>query len=173
MMGKKVVAVPKPEKDEEKANLQDRSARLDIKLYKPGKYEVTKEDSFRVCIHIIHKDGRWIVLDPDEMKAERGVEKHWVDFRMWTFDEEIELRKAATTFDAQKRMHLIDHDVLNRLKVQRLLKSWSFSEGNDALKLFHQNGVLVDESYEAFTKLHPNIARYIIERMNNVLEYNG
>jgi len=173
-MAKKVVVAPKPKKeDEEKVNFQERQSRLDVQIYKPGKYEVNPDDVFRIKVHITKKDGRWVVLNPDETKAQRGVEKHWVDFRMWTFDEEIELRKAATTFDSQKRMHLIDHDVLNRLKIQKLLKTWSFAQDNDALRLFHQNGVLVDESYEAFTKLHPNIARYIIDRMNDVLEYNG
>lgn len=172
MMAKKVVQAPEIPASP-KSELEAHRNRVDNKISEPGKYEVKPNDTFRVEFHLMQKDSRWVIVDSSDARKQKGVEKHWVEFSMWTFGDEVELRKRATTFDAMKRMHLIDHDFLNRLKVQKLLKDWSFSEGSDRLKLFHSNGVLVDESYEAFSKLHPNIARHIIEAMNNVLEFNG
>ncbi len=92
---------------------------------------------------------------------------------MWTYAEEIELRKRASSFDAIKRVHYLDNDILNRLKIQILLKKWSFEGSNSRLKLLHVNGILSDESYNVFMKMHPNIIRYVLDRMNNILEYNG
>jgi len=155
----KVKEKPKEEKE-----------RVDKKLEGPGKYEITKDTTFKVKFVLTMKDGRWVVIQSDE--KERTAREHWVEFRMWTFDEEIELRKMATQWDVMKKIHLIDHDLLNQMKIQRLMKSWSFEEENARLKLLHANGILSDESFGAFKKLHPNIARHIIEKMNGVLEYN-
>lgn len=159
--------IPQPKGGKQK---KEKEQRVDKMLEGPGKYEITKDTTFKVKFSVREQDGRWVVSRPDP--KERGVEEHWVEFRMWTFDEEIELRKLATQWDVMKKIHLIDHDVLNRLKIQRLMKTWTFEKGNERLKLLHVNGILSDESYSAFRKLHPNIARHIIERMNNVLEYN-
>lgn len=171
-MSKKVVQAPEKPASE-RSELEAHRNRVDNKISEPGKYEIRPDDTFKIEFYLAERDGRWVVMDGSEARRQKGVEKHWVEFRMWTFSDEIDLRKKATTFDSAKRMHLIDHDLLNRLKVQKLLKDWSFSQGNDRLRLFHSDGVLVDESYEAFSHLHPNIARHIIEAMNNVLEFNG
>jgi hypothetical protein len=146
--------------------------RIDEQISKPGKYELTDNDTFKIDIYLAKKDKRWIVLEKPDGKME-GVEAHWVEFRMWSFEEEIVLKKQATTYDQLKRIHFVDNDLLNRLKVQSLLKVWSFEKDNQRLKLLHVNGTLSDESYVAFTKLYPTIVRYVLERMNNVLEYNG
>jgi len=141
--------------------------RVDEKLLlDPGKYELSENDTFKIEFSATKKQNRWIITE----MVGRGAQ--WVEFKMWTFNEEIELRKMSTTFDMSKRMHLIDHDILNRLKIQRLMTSWSFEEDNPRLKLLHLNGILSDEGWEAFTRLHPNISRYIIEQMNTILEYN-
>lgn len=146
--------------------------RVDEQLSKAGKYEVTENDTFKVEFSLMQKEGRWIPFD-NKIEKTQGVEEHFVVFRMWTFLEETELRKKASSFDPVKRVHYLDNDILNRLKLQILLKEWSFEKDNKRMKLLHINGVLVDESYNAFMKLHPNIIRFIIERMNNILEYNG
>lgn len=144
--------------------------KVEENLYKAGKYEITEEEDFKISIPIkLEEKKRWIIVN-DEKFAD---EKHWVIFRMWTYEEEVELRKQATSFDQIKRMHLIDNDMLNRLKLQKLIKAWSFEENNPRLKLIHVNGILCDESYKAIIKLHPNILKYIIEKMNDVLEYNN
>jgi len=146
-----------------------RGARLDEALMKPGKYEVTLEHTFKVEVNLLLRNGRWVVVD----NAGRGAESHEVIFRMWTYDEMIELKKMATSYDPQKRIHMIDNDLLNRLKVQRLMVSWTFDKDNPRLKLAHVNGVLSDESWGAFIKLQPNIVTYILDEMNRVYEYNG
>jgi hypothetical protein len=164
----KVVAPKEPEKKQEKP--ADNAPRVDEQIMGPGKYEITNKDTFRIELSLSQSNGRWTVSD--KIEKDKDIEKHWVEFRMWTFDEDVELRKKSTLFDAVKRMHFIDHDQLNRLKIQRLLRAWSFDKDNPNLKLQHVNGVLTDESWEAFKKLHTNIVRYIIEKMNNVLEFN-
>jgi hypothetical protein len=146
--------------------------RIDEQISKEGKYELTDNDTFRIEIYLTEKDKRWIIVDKPLGKTD-GVKEHWVDFRMWTFEEEIGLKKQATNYDPLKRIHFMDNDLLNRLKVQRLMKAWSFEKDNSRLKLLHVNGILSDESYLSFTKLFPSIIRFVLERMNNVLEYNG
>lgn len=149
----------------------DQTKRVDEQISKPGKYEITENDTFKIVFYLYNKEGRWLVVDKSA-SGTPDVEEHWVEFKMWTFEEDIEMRKQASSYDPVKRLHLVDNDFLDRLKIQRLLKAWSFEKDNPRLKLLHVNGILVDESYKAFMKLYPNIVRYIIGRMNNVLEYN-
>ena len=165
MSGKKVIT----EDDVKKQGSVDLAKPVDAQLYQPGKYEITPDHTFRVDLFIKQIDNRWVVVK----KMAKDVEHHWVEFKMWPFIEEVELRKMSTTYDPSKRVHFIDHDVLNRLKIQRLMKSWSFEKDNPNLKLHHVNGVLTDEGYKAFTNLFPNLVRAILEGMNSVLEYNG
>lgn len=144
-------------------------SKVEEQLYKAGKFEITEEEDFKIWIYIKKTDKRWTIVKNEEICDE----KHWVIFRMWTYEEEIELRKQVTNFDMMKRMHLIDNDMLDRLKLQKLIKAWSFEDDNPRLKLVHINGVLCDESYKAMMKLHPNILKHIIGKMNEILEYNG
>ena len=143
--------------------------RFDEKLHKPGKFEITPDDEFTVEIPVRKQKGRWTVCKAGEAPEET----HWVKFRMWDYAEELELRKVSTQYDPVKHWHFLDHDALNRMKIQRLMKSWSFEIDNVRLKLLHVNGVMVDESYNAVMKLHPNIIRHIVEQMNMVLEFGG
>ena len=152
------VAAPAPEAD-----------RVDEKLMKPGKYEVTPETTFEVKVYLTIRNKRWIVVGgPGE-----DVDTQTMVFRMWGYDEMVEMKKMATEFDAEKRVHTVDHDMLNRLKVQRLLQSWTFGGDNPRLKIHHVQGVLTDESWKAFTKLQPNIIVFIFDEMNRVYELNG
>ena len=153
----------------QKEEVKIQGNRVDEKLMKPGKYEVTDQHIFKIEINLVFRDGRWVIVDSPGKK----IETHEVIFRMWTYDEMVELRKLATNYDGQKRIHLTDNDVLNRLKVQRLIVSWTFERDNPRLKLLHVNGILSDESWQAFTKLQPNIITYIFEEMNRVYEFNG
>ncbi len=137
------------------------------KLTGPGKYVVTKEDTFKVRFGLVQRDGRWVVVKSGTPESD----SHWVEFRIWGFNEEVELRKMSTQFDPLKKIHIIDNDYLNRLKVQRLMLNWSFDEQNPKLKLLHVNGILSDEGWKNFTSLFPNIIRFVLESMNAVLEY--
>jgi len=144
--------------------------RVDESLKKAGKYEVTEDDTFDIRFGLINREGRWLIT---EYVSEDDEDSHEVVFRMWTFEEEVVLRQKSTAYDTIKKIWSIDQDNLNRLKVQRLLKSWTLDKGNNRLKLLHVDGILSDEGWAAFRKLHPNIVRFILNEMNKILEYNG
>ena len=154
---------------QEQQKVVPQGPRVDERLMKPSKYEVTAETNFKVALNIKEKDGRWIVMTGPA----KGVETHEIVFRMWTYDEMVEMRKIATSYDGIKRIHMIDNDMLNRLKVQRLMVSWTFERDNSRLRIQHVNGVMTDESWRAFANLQPNISTYVIEEMNKVYEFNG
>lgn len=146
-------------------------ARVDERLMKPGKYEVSDDSKFTVKLHMRQvTPGRWKMVSVEE----EGGSVEEVVFRMWTFDEMVEMRKMATSFDQIRRTYLVDYDALNRLKVQRLMMSWTLDRDNPRLKLHHVNGVLTDESWAVFSKrLLPAIAQHIIDEMNQVYERGG
>jgi hypothetical protein len=144
-------------------------SRIDEKLMKQGKYEITLDTTFTIMIHMKEKDGRWIIMNGPG----KGIETNSVVFRMWTYDEMVEMRKMATSYDAQKRVHMIDNDALNRFKIQRLMVSWTFDRDNFRLRIQHVHGVMTDEGWMAFVSLQPNISSFIIDEMNKVYEFNG
>jgi hypothetical protein len=151
----------KPEKEE---------ARVDVQVMNPGKYEVKQDDTFTITIYLMQVEDRWRVVDGPGC----NVVEEKVVFAMWRYNEAVELRKKSTIYDRLRRMHLVDADSLNRLKVQKYLLSWTFDSDNPRLRLHRVNGVLTDESWDMFSKsLYPNITSKIIDEMNRVYEYNG
>jgi hypothetical protein len=144
------------------------SGDIEKELLEPGKYEVTPEHTFAVTLYLKSFKGRWIVLD----NKAAGCDVHQVVFRMWTFEEMIDMRRRATSIDPSKRVS-VDVDMLNRLKIQKLLVSWTFDKDNPRLKAIHVNGILSDDSWRAFIKLSPNIIKRIMDEMNLVLESGG
>lgn len=163
-----VIEVKEAKSGNQKQEAQQ-SAKVDVRLMKPGKYEVTPETTFTVEIHLRKRGNRWVIVE----SSGNEVEDESVTFRMWGYDEMVEMRKMATTYDPVKRIHMIDHDALNQLKVQRLMVEWTFGRDNPRLKLWHVNGVLVDEAWAAFKKLQPNIISHILNEMNRIFEHNG
>ena len=138
------------------------------KLMEPGDYEVTDSHTFEVKINLLKKDGRWQVV-----KGGEGVDSHTCVFRLWKYDEMVGLKKQATSYDTTRRIHTVDQDVLNRLKIQKLLVSWTFGDHNPRLKIHRVQGVLTDESWDNFKRLQTNIIDYIFRGMNEVLDFNG
>ncbi len=144
--------------------------RVDEKLMAPGKYEVTPDSIFKVKVPLKKKPGeKWWVLCTE--KESETVEE--ATFRMWTYDEMVEMRKMATTYDQVRRVHMIDHDMLNRLKLQRFMIAWTFAKDNPRLAVQHVNGVLTDESWTAVKRLQTNILRFLMEGMNEHYEFGG
>lgn len=143
--------------------------RVDERLMEPGDYEVTPETTFDVDIKLKKVGTRWAIMASDGV----DVVNHKVVFRLWNYNEMVEMRKMSMNFDSTRRVHMIDNDALNRLKVQKLLVSWTFGDDNPRLKLHHVQGVLTDEAWGVFKRLQANIISYILERANNVFEYNG
>lgn len=154
-------------KDKNDNQQEKKGDRQDEKLMEPGEYEVTKDSVFTVRVPLRRHNGWWVVVDNEDY-AEIVEE---VEFRMWTYDEMVEMRKNAMKYDQSRSVHMIDHDVLNRLKMQKLMKSWTFSRNNPRLDLHHANGVLTDESWDAVKRLQTNIINYLIEKMNERYEY--
>jgi len=135
-------------------------------LMLPGKYEVTEADTFTIEIWTKKIDNRWLVVN----KGTVGAEQHEVTCRMWSFDEEVTFRRMALQYDQEKRIHFVDNNLLDQIKLRRLLKSWTFEQDNPNLKLLHVNGVMSDQSWDAVRKLHRNILTFIIAKMNEVLD---
>jgi len=143
--------------------------------------EVTPASRFRVTFYLLpvgegHLKRFRVVRESeaDGMNKDGLEGPHWVEFKMWTYKQEIDLKRKCMQFDETTRMNFINNDLLNRLKIQTLLNAWSLdAKFGPRLKLVHVNGVLVDESYDMFTRLFPNVVRFILDEMNNVLEYNG
>ena len=164
--------MPKIEKREDLPDVSEESkVKLNLALAEPCKYEIKKTDTFKIEFGLQEKENRYIIIE--DMNVPERFERHWVEFRIWNYEEEIDLKKKSMLYDAVKRMHFLDNDVYNSLKIMKLLKDWSFAVKNERLKIHHSNGVLTDGCWEIFVTLKPNIVSYIIVRMNNVLEYNG
>lgn len=142
---------------------------VELSIQKPGKYESDPELRFDIVIHVVPRKGRWVV-SPTETK---DSEEHRITFRMWTFEEMIEIKRKATVVDPMSRKSSVDVDMMNRMKIQRLLDSWTFSEGNPRLGIHHVNGVMTDESWKAFTRLDPTIIQKIFDEMNFFLDCGG
>lgn len=137
------------------------------------KYEVKPDTTFKIEFGIVERDGRYVVIRKDEVQFSKGTEPHWVLFRMWGYREELEWKNKATEYDAERRVHSMNNDVLNELKLRNLLLDWSFSEKEPELKLMHVNRILSDESIEMFFSFYPSVVRYMVDKMNEVLEGNG
>ena len=160
----------KPKPGAQKPRGEKQEVRHDRVLMEPGEYEVTRSSTFTVKVPLRRRaedDKWWIVVDENAEVTEEAV------FRMWSYDESVELRKLATKYDTVRRVHMIDHDVLNRLKMQRYLLSWTFDKDNPRLELHHLNGVLSDETWVKVKRLQPNILEYLIKQMNDKYEFGG
>ena len=158
-----------PKKNAPPVRGQKKEVRFDAVLQEPGDYEVTRESTFTIRLPLKRNKDKWWVL-VNEKDAETIEE---VVFRMWTYDEMVELRKLATKYDTIRRVHMIDHDLLNRLKVQRYMLSWTFETKNQRLEIQHVNGVMSDESWDKVRRLQPNLLKYIMEQMNERYEFGA
>ena len=162
----------KPKAGARKPRGQQKEVRFDKALMEPGEYEVTRDSTFTIKIPLKRRseeEGWWLVMNSEENAevVEEAV------FRMWDYNESVELRKLATKYDTVRRVHMIDHDVLNRLKIQRYLLSWTFDKTNPRMELHHVNGVLSDETWAKVTRLQPNILAHLIHEMNDKYELGG
>ncbi|MCK9154620.1 MAG: hypothetical protein M0P12_00750 [Paludibacteraceae bacterium] len=149
--------------------IEPRNKSVELSLQKPGKYEVNPEQTFDIIINVVNHNGRWIVVH----QPTRNSEEHRVSFRIWTFEEMIEIKRKSTNIDPMSRKTNIDLDMMNRMKVQKLLTEWTFSKDNPRLSIQHVNGILTDESWKAFTRLDPTIIQKILDEMNFFLDCGG
>ena len=159
----------KPENKRGRATGVKAAPRVDEMLMEPGDYEVRSDSTFDVEIHLKAQGNRWIVVG----SAGKDVVTETIKMRLWNYNEMVDLRKKATAYDASKRMHIVDHDALNRLKAQKLFVDWTFHERNKRIVLHRVNGVMTDESWDKFIKLQTNILEYVFKSMNEIYEHNG
>lgn len=132
----------------------------------PSRYFVKPDSTFRVVFGVFERDGRLIPCGADT----EGCEQHWIEFRIWNFKEETQLKKMCSEFDTVNRVHKIDNDKLDRLKVQKLFVNWSFGEKDPDLVLHPINGIMPDADVEKFFSLYPAIIHHLLDCMNLVLE---
>ena len=144
---KKKVVQPRKKAQPAKTTNQPR---VDSKIREAGKFELKNSDSFFVKFGLVQVDERWLIANKEEGE---GIESCWVKFKMWSFEEEVILRSQATQWDGQRRIHTLNNDYFNRLKIQKLMLDWSFSKENENLKLHRVNNVLTDESFWKLFKI--------------------
>ena len=137
------------------------------------RYEVTPESEFTIRFCLGFNEGRVQVYTADSYLKQEELERHWVKFRMWKYEEELSWQNQSMEYQHQTRSFIHNQNKLNELKVRHLIKEWSFEEYDPKFKLLHVNGVLSDESYNIFKGFFPTIINNIIYLMNQVLEQNG
>lgn len=169
---KKSQHAPPPEKEQQKETPKKEKKDEFIKPKVYTKYEVKPETYFYVKFGIVSQEDRWVVIDEEDVSVTKKAESHWVKFKMWNYAQELDWKNQATEFDNSKRMHTLNTDKLNELKIRNLLVDWSFAEDEDSLKMLHVNDLLCDESFKVFYSLYPGIIRHIVSKMNDVLEFN-
>lgn len=138
-----------------------------------SKYEVRPDSEFTIRFCLDFKDDRVLVYTEDAYLKLPEVERHWVKFRMWKYEEELSWKNQCMEFEHQTRNFKLNSSRLNELKIRHLIKDWSFSEFDPKFKLLHVNKILSDESYDVFKGFFPTIVNNIIFMMNQVLEQNG
>lgn len=157
----------KPEPLEEKSIVDINRSIIDF-----GEFETKPTDIVMIKFGLRNKGNRWVAIDEKDIDTlDKTIEKHWFKFRIWNYGEETDIKKRSIVYSSEKRMNYTDYDIMNELKVRRLLLDWSLNGKNENLKLFYISGYMVDQSWEAFTRLNINIIRFIISKMNEVLEY--
>lgn len=138
-----------------------------------SKYHLKEDDTFIIKFGVLLFEGRWRVVDFEKLDSFPDAEKHWAKFKMLPYGLQNWIKEQSTKYDKLLRIHKFDGDLANRIKIQKLLIDWSFSDQDDKCKLHHVNGTMTDECYGLFEKMQPNIVNYIINKMNEVLDYNG
>lgn len=154
---------------------QDNSSIINKSIqYKDSKYHVNKDSFFIIKFGLLQQsqDGRFIPITYQATDDFAQSEKHWVKFRMWYYNEELQWKQNVMEYNNKVKAQILNQDKLNEIKLKKLMLDWSFSEFDDKLKLLHCNGILSDESYNMFMGLHPSIAKTIVDLMNLVLENN-
>lgn len=143
------------------------------KVVSYSKYEVRPDSEFKIEFCIGEKDGRIVVYTKEAAIQFPELESHWVVFRMWKYEEELDWKNRCQEYDSQSRSFKTNTNKLDELKIRYLIKSWSFENYDPKFKLLHANRYLSDESYDIFKGFYPTIINNIIFLMNQVLEHNG
>jgi hypothetical protein len=84
-----------------------------------------------------------------------------------TYEEELEAKKNATTYDEGRGVHYVDNDVISEWRVRKCLIKWNLPTKLKGFcrRLHRYNNSLTDESWEDFKKLPPLVRKKIIQRL--------
>lgn len=138
-----------------------------------SKYEVTKDSYFIIQFGLLQEEGgRFVPIQKEDVERFPQAEMHWVKFRVWTYEEELNWKSEFLEYNNVSKSQGINVNKLNERKIKCLMLDWSFGEYDDRLKLLHCDGKLSDESYGIFMGMYPSIATTIVDMMNLVLESN-
>ena len=153
--------------------LKEKQSLPKFNKYKKSKYHVTNDSYFIVKFGLLQQeDGRYVPITYESTDEFPKSEKHWVKFRMWYYNEQLQWKQSVMEYSTKAKMQILNQDKLNEIKLKKLLLDWSFESFDKNLALLHCDGKLSDESYEMFMGLHPSIAKTIVDLMNLVLENN-
>lgn len=139
-----------------------------------SKYEVSEDSTFIIKFGLLYKDqGYFIPIKDEAVNDFPFAQHHWVKFRMWNYDEELDWKNRSNEYNNAVKSLFLNYNKLNEFKIRHLILDWSFGEYDSSLKLLHCDGKLSDESYSLFKGLYPTIANTIVDLMNAVLENNA
>ena len=141
--------------------------------FKTSKYHVNKDSFFIIKFGLLRQeDGRFIPINYESTDDYPLSEKHWVKFRMWFYNEQLQWKQSVMEYKNSLKLQVLNQEKLNQIKIKKLILDWSFGQFDENLKLLHCDGKLSDESYDMFMGLYPSIAKTIVDLMNMVLENN-
>jgi hypothetical protein len=84
-----------------------------------------------------------------------------------TYEEELEAKRNATTYDEARGIHYVDNDLISEWRVKRCLIRWSLPQKlhNFCRRLRRSNNQLTSESWEDFRKLPPLVRKAIVNKL--------
>ena len=84
-----------------------------------------------------------------------------------TYQEELEAKRTATTYDEVRGIHYVDNDVISEWRVKRCLLRWNFHRKlrNFCKRLHRSNNQLTTESWEDFRRLPPLVRKVIVNKL--------
>jgi hypothetical protein len=84
-----------------------------------------------------------------------------------TYQEELEAKRTATTYDEVRGLHYVDNDVISEWRAKRCLIRWNLHLRlkNFCKRLRRANNMLTSESWEDFKKLPPLVRKTIVNKL--------
>jgi hypothetical protein len=85
--------------------------------------------------------------------------------------EELQTKKAFTTFDELNSIHVIDHEKIAEWRLRRCLVKWNLHTKipGMAIRLIKVQGYLEDESFNCVLKLPPLVRKAITQKIWDAL----
>lgn len=84
-----------------------------------------------------------------------------------TYEEELEAKRNATTYDESRGIHFVDNDLISEWRVKRCLIKWNLHVRLKGFckRLRRTNNSLTSESWEDFRRLPPLVRKTIVNKL--------